>query len=155
MPVVSRIPGGYVQPPAILSDEIADISLGAPASNELVRDLHCPICGTRFNRPRDKRRHLLLYLSHWIYCQHPDCAWTGDRPDAFKTHWKTVHSFNLKLYKGSTIYDPYPLVDQIVENCTRLEKMQEYAASLVGKKALALGKWGVWKDSSKRRNQRG
>lgn len=40
-----------------------------------------------FSRWQERDRHELVHLPFHIHCPAPRCAWRGNRPDAFRTHW--------------------------------------------------------------------
>jgi hypothetical protein len=61
------------------------------------------------------------------------------------------------LKDNSIIYDPWPLVKEITERATCIEDAGDIANSMVVKRALELGKLGIWGDfwGRKRKAQEG
>ncbi|KAI0288516.1 hypothetical protein BC826DRAFT_683593 [Russula brevipes] len=71
-------------------------------------------------------------------------------------HLRSVHpSGSPELDKQkSTIYDPWPLVDEILCGTTRADVARAYAISAVKERAVELGKSRIWRDSWGRRGKR-
>lgn len=104
--------------------------------------LHCPLCPTHFGRDQDRYRHLQSHLPYWIGCSYDGCSWRGYRPEAFRKHWCSEHkSTNAAPDEdGSKLYNPKPLIKQIVQNPNSIRDAQTRAVSYVKNKATALCK---------------
>jgi hypothetical protein len=138
-------PGGSmssIQPPARSPQTGFNDVL--PIQKRRVRGWRCPVlnCKSSPSRPQDQKRHLLTHFPRWIYCAVPDCPWRGDRPSAFISHWNRDHPSSSQAphedqYK---IYDPQPLIKEVVEGTLCIRNAQKYAISMVQEKASKLGK---------------
>jgi len=116
----------------------------------------CPICFASLGRSQDRKRHILSHLPQWLQCPDPGCAWRADRWEVLKKHLRSVHpSGSPKLDKQkSRIYDPWPLVDEILRGTTPAEVARACAISAVKERAVELGKSRIWRDSWGRRGRR-
>ena len=108
-----------------------------------------PECKARYGRPQDLRRHIREYhLPYHIYCGRPGCNWTGNRRYALKNHLAYKHAGvrmpGLGVYM---IYDAKELVKQLLRKDINVEQTVGKARSLFRKKAVELGKLGIWKAS--------
>jgi len=109
------------------------------------RNWHCPVpdCLSSFRRSQERNRHLLTHLPHWIHCPAPGCSWRGDRLSAFRRHWKSGHpSSGQELGEGQCeTYDPWPLIEKIVQGTLCIQAAKDIAMSKVKGKGIELDKW--------------
>jgi hypothetical protein len=110
----------------------------------------CPLCPNlnSFGRQQDRDRHLLSHLPYWISCSCNGCSWRGYRLDAFKRHWYSEHK-SISLVPdedGSRLYNPKPLLKEIVQNPGSIRDAQTRAVSWVEEKAMELCKQELFAD---------
>jgi hypothetical protein len=105
-----------------------------------------PHCGVTCGRTQDLERHVRQHLPHFIYCEQPDCKWTGNRLYALRIHHADKHSGvpvpELELFM---IYDAKALVKRLLNKEINVEQAVGEARSLFQKKAVQLGKVGIWR----------
>ncbi|KAI0250327.1 hypothetical protein BJV78DRAFT_590574 [Lactifluus subvellereus] len=154
VPMVSPI--SYNQPlyaaPEPFQDGVSDT---APKGTE--PSWCCPVsgCSAPFGRPQERRRHVVSHLPHCFYCRVPGCSWRGDRVAAFLRHRKDHPSSSQAPDKDEfTIYDPLPLVDDVIEGSKTIGEAQRIAESMVRSKAQEFGKSEIWGNAWGRRRRR-
>jgi len=88
-----------------------------------------------------------------MHCPLPHCAWRGNRAGLFKRHWQQeshrgYHEYYGHTPKGSQIvtYDPWVILDQIIDGTLSLREGQDQAVVLVQVKAYELQKPSMWMD---------
>jgi len=154
---VQIVPGstpGYVQSPCIapllLANGVSNITSNSLGPKTPANDANrrCPICSALLGRLQERRRHIVSHLPLWLQCPDPACSWRGSRWETLKNHRRKNHSSSGQEYDkdNSIIYDPWPLVKEITERTTRIEDAGDVANSMVVKRALELGKLGIWGD---------
>lgn len=144
----SRSPTDYIQTSRVapLPPEIGVFDV-SPNRRDLKRprNCHCPVpdCLSSFHRPQERNRHLLTHLPHWIHCPAPGCSWRGDRLSAFRKHWRSGHpSSGQALGEGQCkTYDPWPLIEKIVQGTLCIQAAKGIAMSKVKEKGIELDKW--------------
>ena len=147
---------GYMPPPyvasSLLKDNTANVAIEESAPKRPSHDSGkcCPICHASLGRSQDGKRHKVSHLPHWLQCPDPGCSWRGDRWGNLRNHRLKIHkvrpSSSQELDKcKAVIYDPWPLVEEITDD-TSLESARKNAISLVEKKAVEVGKSGLWRD---------
>jgi len=134
-------------------------AIGAsPVPQQSVRNWTCldPGCPSSFERPQERKRHLLSHLPHWIHCPYPGCCWRGNRPNVFRRHWANSHPpSGQDLDEGQfKAYDPWPLVEGIEEGSLSVEEAKNHAMSMVKEKASELGKQELWENPWGRKGRR-
>ena len=104
-----------------------------------------PKCGATNSRPQDMERHIReRHLPHGIYCEQPDCNWTGNRRYALRNHLVAKHSgVPMPELDAFMIYDVKGLVKQLMNKDMTVEQVVGEAQSLFQEKAVQLGKLDV------------
>ncbi len=132
----------------------APVVMPAPSQNQVAQvdspkgpPWECPIGGRIFKRRQERNRHLRAFLPHSLHCPFSYCPWRGNRYNNLKSHWVTKHP-NCKVphKKRCQIYDPDPLVEQIVGRQLSIEAAAERALSAVESRVQGLNKVNVWED---------
>ncbi|KAH8988105.1 hypothetical protein EDB92DRAFT_1817726 [Lactarius akahatsu] len=123
--------------------------------------LKCTICTESFPRKQERNRHLLKHVPYFMHCPLPHCAWRGNRPGLFKKHWRQEdHRAYHKHYghspSGSQIetYNPWAILDQIVNGAISPREGEGQAIFLVRMKAFELQKLNMWMDPGGRNKRR-
>jgi hypothetical protein len=108
-----------------------------------------PNCKARYGRPQDLGRHVREHhLPYHIYCGRPGCNWTGNRRYALKNHLAYKHAVaRMPGLEAYMIYDAKDLVKQLLRKNINAEQAVGKARSLFRKKAVELGRLGIWKAS--------
>ena len=111
------------------------------------RRLSCPYpqCRREFIRPKDFKRHIIQkHLPDWLYCQQPDCNWTGNRRYMLERHLSDEHSGQCSdvPMPEFMIYDANVLLD-LLSSGSDVKDMVGGAQSLFQMKAVRLGKLGT------------
>ena len=129
-----------------------------PIPQQRARNWPClaPGCPSSFDRPQDRKRHLLTHLPHWIHCPYPDCCWRGNRLGALRGHWANSHpprgqDLDRDQFKA---YDTGPLVERIEEGSISVEGAKNEAMTMVRAKAAELGKQELWENPWGRKGRR-
>jgi hypothetical protein len=142
-----RLPGVT---PWLLKDQVINITATVSAQKRPTRHVHwlCPICSVLLGRAQDRRRHILLHLPRWLHCPDPGCSWRGDRWENLNKHWYNVHPSCIQELdkRNSIIYNPWPLVQGIIEGKTPIEDARVIAISIVETRASGLAKSMLWGD---------
>lgn len=127
-------------PPVMSAPFLAQVGASADAPPK------CPLCGRNFIRRTERDRHVGTYLPHWIFCPLDCCSWRGNRAYDLKTHWLTTHADFGKDPQPDDcrIYNPDPLVQEVVSGESSIERVREIALQAVKIQAPVLGKHGVW-----------
>jgi hypothetical protein len=142
--LLSASPMGYIQLPraAPLLPQSGTIDF-SPTPQRCRRAWPCPVsgCPASFNRSQERKRHLLTHLPYWIHCPDPGCSWRGNRLGAFRKHWGSDHPSSIQEPDKDRyeIYDPFPLVEVIIEGSLCIKAAQNKAISMVLMKASELG----------------
>ncbi|KAF8264159.1 hypothetical protein EI94DRAFT_1703459 [Lactarius quietus] len=91
---------------------------------------------------QDRDRHLPMHLPYCIGCSYGGCSWRGYRLDTFRKHWSSEHSSTIPApdENGSQLYDPRPLVKNIVQNPASVREAEIRAVTWIKKKAIELDK---------------
>ena len=109
----------------------------------------CPFqkCGKGYPRPQELERHICEHhLPNHIHCEQPGCDWTGDRRYALKNHLSDKHTgAPVPGVEGYMIYDAKGLVKRLMTRGINVGQVEGEARSLFQKRAVALGKLGIWK----------
>ena len=131
----------------VSNNVLCKIGLNVSAQMGPARDGHkCPACNVVFHRTQERKRHMLMHLPYWLLCPEADCAWRGDR-------WANLHTHHDKYHPSRSpgvdkneciIYDPWPLVQGIIDNAITPQNAAEQAISLLEKKAVEVEKLGLW-----------
>ena len=145
---------GNTQPlctaPSLMKDGVANIrsKVSAPKRPAHDADRLCPICSVPLGRSQDRRRHILSHLPHWLHCPDPGCSWRGDRFETLNKHRRKIHLFNSQEPDKNMviIYDPWPLVQGIIQGAILIEDAKAFAILMVERKASEVGKSRVWRD---------
>jgi hypothetical protein len=132
----------------------APVVTPAPSQNQVAQvdsptgpPWECPIGGRIFKRRQERNRHLRAFLPHSLHCPFSYCAWRGNRYNNLKSHWVIKHkNYKVPPQKRCQIYDPDPLVEQIVGRQLSIEAAAERALSAVASRAQGLKKVDVWED---------
>ncbi|KAH9028871.1 hypothetical protein EDB85DRAFT_1576934 [Lactarius pseudohatsudake] len=111
---------------------------------------YCPVsgCGVPSGRPQERNRHLQSHLPCSIACSFGPCLWRGDRFDTFTKHLCHKHQTNEPDGHGYRLYDPRPLVDEIVKGSISIEDATQLAIEKVEEMALQIGKLEFLDDPS-------
>ncbi len=153
VPVSGISPAGHVQPPYTAPVLHQDRTFAAPpnAHPPSSKPFLCPVCGVGSRRPQERKRHLLSHLPCWIACSFRACPWRGDRSDTFAKHLYDEHQ-TIRLddsEHGYQLYNPWPLVEGVVEGSISIEDAKQRAiaevegmASVIGKQELLEDPWG-------------
>ena len=106
-----------------------------------------PKCGKGYPRPQELERHICEHhLPNHIHCEQPGCDWTGDRRYALKNHLSDKHTgAPVPGVEGYMIYDAKGLVKRLMTRGINVGQVEGEARSLFQKRAVALGKLGIWK----------
>ncbi|KAH9011298.1 hypothetical protein EDB85DRAFT_1132138 [Lactarius pseudohatsudake] len=102
--------------------------------------LPCPICGKTSRRKQERNRHLLSHLPCYISCSFDACPWRGDRKDTFRKHLYVDHQTPELGEHGYQLYNPWPLVDRIVEGSISIEDAKQFAIADVERMAFVFRK---------------
>jgi hypothetical protein len=107
----------------------------------------CPACGLKLYRWRDRDRHILTHLPHWIHCPLPHCAWRGNRVKSIAKHWMRQDHLPYHESYGLTprleqfqIFDPQEFVNLITAGIISASDAAVLALIIVGVKAKQLQK---------------
>ncbi|KAI9452225.1 hypothetical protein BJY52DRAFT_1226246 [Lactarius psammicola] len=127
------------------------VTLRVPAAGNRLK---CPICPESFPRKQERDRHLLKHVPYFMHCPLPHCAWRGNRAGLFKRHWQQENHRGYHEYYGHTspggsqieTYDPWVILDQIINGAISLREGQDRAIVLVQVKAYELQKPSMWMD---------
>ncbi|KAI9452212.1 hypothetical protein BJY52DRAFT_1294127 [Lactarius psammicola] len=112
----------------------------------------CPVhgCSVRFGRLQERNRHIPSHLPYWIGCSFGACTWRGYRDDTIRKHLCDKHQTTRQGEHWHQIYDPWPLVDQIVGNTISIEDAKQLAIVHVENMAPVFGRqewvedpWGI------------
>jgi hypothetical protein len=153
-------PGGsYVQPtyiiPALRADNIPDVPLKVYPPTQPPSTWPCPLCRESFRRWQDRNRHIQSHLPYWIGCSYDACSWRGYRIDIFRKHWHNEHQSTNQVpdESGSKLYDPMPLVDDIVRGSVSIEDAENWAIERIKKIAAVLDKQALLTDPCGRKEK--
>ena len=145
----------FAQPPP---DHDGGVIGASSIPHQRARNCPClaPDCPSSFDRPQERRRHLLTHLPHWLHCPYPGCCWRGDRLGVFRGHWGNCHPpSGQDLDEGQfKTYDPGPLIERIEEGSLSVEEARNYAMTMVREKASELGKQELWENPWGRKGRR-
>ena len=117
-----------------------------PTGQPIVRIWFCPLCRNPFRRSQDRDRHLPLHLPFYISCSHDGCSWRGYRSDSFRKHCYRGHNSTSPDEKGYQLYDPGPLIKNIVLNPASIREAEIQAIESIKQKAVVLNKQDLWTD---------
>ena len=130
----------------------------SPIPQQRARNWPCPApgCLSSFDRPQERKRHLLTHLPHWVHCPFPGCCWRGNRLSVFKRHWGNSHPPSSQDLEEDQFkaYDPGPLVEMIEEGSLSVEEAKNRAMTMVKEKASELGKQELWENPWGRQGRR-
>lgn len=105
-----------------------------------------PKCTKMYGRLQELERHIREHhLPFHIYCEQPDCNWTGKRPCALQKHLVEKHpAIPMAKVEAFMIYDARGLVKRLLNKKIDVEQVMVEAQSLFQRKAVQLGKLGTW-----------
>ncbi len=122
-----------------------------PSSKPLVP---CPVCGVPSRRAQERNRHLLSHLPYWIACSFDTCTWRGDRLDTFTKHLYDEHQTIRLDEHGYWLYNPWPLVNGVVEGSISIEHAKQCAIAEVVNIASVIGKQELLGDPCGRKEKK-
>jgi|SRR5712672_3419350 len=140
---LSTSPIGYIQPqcaaPLFPQCGVVDFS---PIRKNRLREYSCPVpgCPKSFYRSQEQKRHLLTHLPHWVHCPEPGCSWRGNRLGTFRKHRGSDHPSSIQEPDKDQyeIYDPFPLVEEIIQGSLCIKAAENRAIAAVLMKASEL-----------------
>lgn len=111
---------------------------GLNESPSAIENCPFPKCTKMYRRPQEVGRHIREHhLPHDIYCQRPDCNWTGSRCYALRNHLEAKHSgAPMPEREAFMIYDSKRIVKQLLNNEINVEQAMGEAQSLFQEKAV-------------------
>ncbi|KAN0134004.1 hypothetical protein V8E53_008222 [Lactarius tabidus] len=151
----------YTQPqPNVFATSSLIQSTTTPFITSTRNRWRCPICPGSFSRWQELDRHKLTHVPYFMHCPLPHCAWRGNRAGLFKRHWQQEdHRSYHELYGRSPersqieTFNPWVILDQIVNGAISLHEGKVQAISLVRVKACELQKLGMWLEPWGRHNR--
>ena len=144
----------YTQPQPSVPTSIFPIqSTIAPLVANTRNCWQCPICPGSFRRWQDRDRHKLAHVPYFMHCPLPHCTWRGNRAGLFKKHWqqedhRSYHQHYGRFPERSQIetFNPWLILDQIVNGAISLRDGEAQAIFWVRVKACELQKPSMWMD---------
>ncbi|KAI9455346.1 hypothetical protein BJY52DRAFT_651669 [Lactarius psammicola] len=140
------------QPNFPASSSPIQITISPPVTSTRNR-WQCPICQELFPRRQERDRHELTHVPYFMHCPLPHCAWRGNRANLFKKHWQQEDHRSYHGHYGHTpewsqieTFDPWVILNQIVNGAISLREGEDQAIVLVRGKALELQKPSMWID---------
>lgn len=113
----------------------------------------CHICTESFTRRQERDRHELTHVPYFMHCPLSHCTWRGNRASSFKKHWQRADHRNYHEHYGHTpersqiqTFDPWLILNQIINGAISLREGEVQAIGLVQVKASQLQKPSMWKD---------
>ncbi|KAI9455343.1 hypothetical protein BJY52DRAFT_651475 [Lactarius psammicola] len=113
----------------------------------------CPMCPESFPRRQERDRHELTHVPYFMHCPLPHCAWRGNCADLFKKHWRQEDHRSYHEHYGRTpersqilTFDPWVILNQIINGAISLHEGGIQAIFLVQMKAYELQKPSMWID---------
>ncbi|KAF8274575.1 hypothetical protein EI94DRAFT_695145 [Lactarius quietus] len=113
----------------------------------------CPICPSSFSRWQERDRYKLTHVPYFMHCPLPHCAWRGNRAGSFRKHWhqedhRIFHDHYGSFPDRSQIetFNPWVILDQVVNGAISLREGEDQAIFLVQGKACELRKPSMWMD---------
>ncbi|KAI9431046.1 hypothetical protein H4582DRAFT_1328600 [Lactarius indigo] len=147
VPVYTQL---QLDPPASSSPVHSTITHGSTTTED---HWQCHICPESFCRWQDRDRHQWTHIPYFIHCPLPHCAWRGNRADLFKKHWQKEDHRSHHEHYGHTpeksqieTYDPWEILNPIIDGTISLSEGEVQAIFLVQVKAYELQKLNVWTD---------